>query len=98
MRAIQKMYFLLNLSHYVKSYGHLCQILAFFKMPALQIWPCHVTQEGNFENILNFPNSAFNIWKYCKILVEKLSTSEVISQKPRGGVENTPSAFRVNHP
>ena len=26
-----KMYFLLNLSHYVKSYGHFCQILAFFK-------------------------------------------------------------------
>ena len=25
-----KMYVLLNLSHYVKSYGHLCQILAFF--------------------------------------------------------------------
>ena len=25
-----KMYFLLNLSHYVKSYGHLCQFLAFF--------------------------------------------------------------------
>ena len=24
-----KMYFLLNLSHYVKRYGHLCQILAF---------------------------------------------------------------------
>ena len=30
-----KMYFLLNLSHYVKSYGHLCQILTFFTMPAL---------------------------------------------------------------
>ena len=30
-----KMYILLNLSHYVKSYGHLCQILAFFTMPAL---------------------------------------------------------------
>ena len=25
MRAIQKCNFLLNLSHYVKSYGHLCQ-------------------------------------------------------------------------
>ena len=29
-----KMYILLNLSHYVKSYGHFCQILAFFTMPA----------------------------------------------------------------
>ena len=61
------MYFLLNLSHYVKSYDHLCQILAFFTMPALQIWPCHVTQEANFEKISFFPNSAFNIGKSCKI-------------------------------
>ena len=43
------MYILLNLSHYVKSYEHLCQFLAFFTMPALQIWPCHVAQEANFE-------------------------------------------------
>ena len=28
-----KMYFSLNLSHYVKSYGHLCQILAFLRCP-----------------------------------------------------------------
>ena len=65
------MYFLLNLSHYVKSYGHLCQILAFFTMPALQIWPCHVTQEANFEKILFFPNSAFNIGKSYKISSRK---------------------------
>ena len=32
-----KMYFSLNLSHYVKNYWHLCQILAFFTMPGLQI-------------------------------------------------------------
>ena len=44
-----KMYFLLNLSHYVKSYGHFCQILAFFMRPAHQIWTCDVTQETNFE-------------------------------------------------
>ena len=44
-----KMYFLLNLSHCVKSYGHFCQILASFTMPAYQIWLCHVTQEANFE-------------------------------------------------
>ena len=66
-----KMYFLLNLSHYVKSYGHLCQFLAFFMMPALQIWPCHVTQEANFEKILFFPNSAFNIRKSYKISSRK---------------------------
>ena len=37
------LYFLLNLSHYVKSYGHFCQILAFVMMPAHQCghvtWP-----------------------------------------------------------
>ena len=65
------MYFLLNLSYYVKSYGHLCQILAFFTMPALQIWPCHVTQEANFEKMLFFPNSAFNTGKSCKISSRK---------------------------
>ena len=62
-----KMYFLLNLSLYVKSYGHLCQFLAFFTMPTLQIWPCQVTQEANFQKILFFPNSAFNIRKSYKI-------------------------------
>ena len=44
------MYFLLNLSHYVKSCGHSCQILAFFTIPAHQLWSYHVTQEANFEN------------------------------------------------
>ena len=62
-----KMYILLNLSHYVKRYGHLSQILAFFAMPALQIWPCYVTQEANFEKKLLFPKSSFNIGKICKI-------------------------------
>ena len=62
-----KMYFSLNLSYYVKSYGNLCQIVAFFTMPALQIWLSHVTQEANFEKILFFPNSAFNIRKSYKI-------------------------------
>ena len=49
-----QMYFLLKLSHYVKSYWHLCQILAFFTMPAPQIWPCHMTQKANFEKIFIF--------------------------------------------
>ena len=79
------MYFLLNLGHYVKSYGHFRQILAFFTMPAHQIWSCHVTQEANFEKFLFCPNSAFNIRKSYKISIEKLSTSEVISQKPHWG-------------
>ena len=33
--------------------------------------------------------------KVTKFLVEKPSTSEVISQNPHPGVENIPSAFRV---
>ena len=74
-----KMYFLLNLIYYVKDYGHLYQILAFFTMPALQIWPCHVTQEGNFEKILLFLILHLIFGKVTKFLVEKLSTSEVIS-------------------
>ena len=91
------MYFLLNWSHYVKSYGHLCQILAFLTMPALQIWQCHVIQEVNFEKIYFFLLLHLILDKAAKFLVEKLSTSEVISQKPHRVVENTPpSAFRVN--
>ena len=89
------MYFLLNLSNYVKSYGHLCQILALFTMPALQIWPCHVTQEANFEKLLAFLILHLILGKVTKFLVKKLSTSEVICQKPHGGMENTPRAFRV---
>ena len=36
-------------------------------MPAPEIWPCHVAQESNFEEILAFPNSAFSITKSYKI-------------------------------
>ena len=60
-------YFLLNLSHYVKSYGHFYQILAFFTMPAHQIWSCHETQEAIFENFLFCPYSTFNIGKSHEI-------------------------------
>ena len=55
------------LSHCVKSYGHFCPILAFFTMPAHQIWSCHVTQDANFEKFLFCPNSTFNIRKSHKI-------------------------------
>ena len=79
------MYFLLNLSHSVKSYGHLCQTLAFFKMPALQIWPCHVTQEANSEKNLFFLILHLILGKAAKFLLEKLFTSEVISQNLTGG-------------
>ena len=62
-----KMYVLLNLSHYVKRYGHFCQILALFAMPTDQLWSCHVTQEAHFQTFLVFANSAFNIRKSYKI-------------------------------
>ena len=66
-------------------------------MPSLQLWSYHLTQEANFENFLFCPNSTFNIRKSQKFLVEKLSTSEFISQKPHGGGGgDIPSAFRVN--
>ena len=84
------MYFLLNLSHYVKSYGHLCQFLAFLTMPALQIWPFHVTQEANFSKILFFPNSAFNIRKNYKIYSRKALYFRSYQPKSSWGVENTP--------
>ena len=95
--SYQKINVLLNLSHYVKSYGHLSQILAFFTMLGLQIWPCHVTQEANFEKILRFPNSAFNIGKSCKISSRKALYFRRYQPKTSRGMENTspPSAFRV---
>ena len=89
MRAIQKCT-LLNLSHYVKSYGHFCQILAIFTMLAHQIWSCHVTQEPNFENFLFCPDSIFNIGEITKFLVETFSLSNFIRQEPYEGMENTP--------
>ena len=50
-----KMYFLLNFSHCVKSYGDFCPILALFTMPVHQICSCQVTQDANFEHFLCLP-------------------------------------------
>ena len=79
-----KMYFLLNLSHYVKRCGHV-EFWPFFTMPAHQIWSCHVTQEANFENFLFVSILHLILGKVTKFLMGKLSTSEVISRKPHGG-------------
>ena len=76
-----KMYFLLNLNHYVKSYGHFLSNFGLF----YDARSCHVTQKANFENFLFCPNSIHILGKVTKFLVKKLSTSEVISQKPHGG-------------
>ena len=68
----------------------------FFMMPALQIWPSHVTQEANFEKILFFPNSAFNIWKSYKISSRKAVYFRSYQPKTSWGWKTpSPNAFRV---
>ena len=63
----------------------------FFRMPTLQIWPCHVTQEANFEKILFFPNSAFDIGKSCKISSRKaLNFRSYQPETSRGGEKHPP--------
>ena len=95
-----KMYFLLNLSLYVKSYGHFCQILALFTMPTHQIWSYHLTKLQISELFYFFLILHLLLGKVTKFHVEKFSTSEVSSQKPHGwegggGRNYTPSDFRV---
>ena len=69
-------------------------------MPSDQTWSRYVTQDADFENFLFCSDSIFIFGEVTKFLVEKLLTSEVISQKPHWGgggeAENTPSVFRVN--
>ena len=94
MRATQKCT-LFNLSNYVKSYGHFCQILAFF-YAAHQIWSCHVTEEANFETFLFCPNSTFNNRKSHKISSGKALYFRSYQPKISQGWGGTPpSAFRV---
>ena len=65
-----------------------------FAIPAHQIWLCPVTQEANFEKYLLFLVLHFILGDVTKFLVEKLSTSEVISQKMSWGETHpSPSAF-----
>ena len=62
-----------------------CQILALFTMSAHQIWPCHVTQDSNFENYLFCPNFTFNIRKNHKISSRIALYFRRYRQKPHGG-------------
>ena len=71
-------------------------IFGIFTMPALQIWPCHVTRKANFKKILFFPNSVFNIRKSYKISSRKALYFRSYQPKTSRGVENTPQSFRVN--
>ena len=90
------MYFSLNLSHCVKLYGDFCQILALLSCPVTKYGES-LDRRCKFRNFLFCPSFTFNIWKSHKISGGKPSISEVISQKSQGGgVENTPSTFRVN--
>ena len=94
------MYFLLNLNHCVKIYGHFCQILALFTLPTYQTCSFQVTHGADFEIFLFCPNSTFNIRKS-----HKMSSGKALyfrSYQPKtsrgGGSEKHPpplSAFRV---
>ena len=92
-----KMYFLLNLSHYVKSYGHLCQILAFFYDARSPNMAMSRDPRRKFRKNLFFPDSAFNIGKSRKISSRKALFFRSYQPKTsRGGGKHTPpSAFRV---
>ena len=69
----------------------------FFMMPALQIWPCHVTQEANLEKILLFPNSAFNIRKSCKIFSRKALYFRSYQPKTSRGGKHPPVLLGLNN-
>ena len=93
------MYFLLNLSHYVKSYGHLCQILVFFyhaRPPniAMSHDPRRKFRKKNYF----FSNSAFNIRKSYKISSRKALYFRSYQPKTSWELEPPPpSAFRVKY-
>ena len=92
-----KMCFLLNLSHCIKRHGHFCQILALLRFRLTRYghvtWPkMQISKTFYFFLILHSISG-----KVTKFLVEKLSTSEVVSKKPHEGLETPPpppSAFR----
>ena len=67
----------------------------FFMMSAPQIWPCHVTQEANFEKILFFPNSKLNIRKSYKISSKKALSFRSHLPKPSRGWKTPNSVLGV---
>ena len=60
-----------------------------------QIWSCHVTLTSNCENFYFSPNSILNFRKVTKFGGNWLKNKKVTG-KSKLGVENTPSAYRVN--
>ena len=91
------MYFLLDLSHYVKYYVKFWHVLR-CRSPNMDMSP---DPRSKFRDFIFFLILHLILGYVTKFLIEKLSTSEVISQTPHEGVENTPpppSAFRVKTP
>ena len=72
------MYFLLDLSHYVKSCGHFVKFWHFYDAHS----PSMVISRDL--------RSKFRFFFYFVLQVEKLSTSEVISQNPHRGWKTLP--------
>ena len=88
-----KMYFLLNLNHYVKSYGHLCQILSFFYDARSPDMAVSRDPRRKFRKIFIFPNSAFNIGKSCKICSRKALYFRSYQPKTSRGWKTPPQFF-----
>ena len=83
-----KTYFLLNLSHYVKRYGHFYDAHS----PNMVMSP---DPRSNFEKFLHFPNSAFNIRKSYKIYRRKTLLFRNYQPKRKYPPPPPSSAFRV---
>ena len=67
-----------------------------FRMSARQISSCQVTQEANFENVLFYPNSTFNVRKSHKISSGKALYFRSYQAKPHGGGDTEdPQYLRV---
>ena len=91
MRAIQKYNFLLNLSHCVKNYGHLCQ--------------CYQNHSPNtimsrdpglrFQKFLFFSQFCVKFWEKLPNFWGNRPKNKKVTDKNKLGVENTPSAHRV---
>ena len=84
-----KMYFLLNLSYYVKSFGHFCQNFGIFYNAHSPNMVMSRGPRSKFRNFFYFFLILHLISrKVTKFLMGKLCTSKVVSRK------YTPSAFR----
>ena len=87
MRAIQKCTFYWIWATMAKAMGIYGQFWHFLLCPLQR---CHLTQEVNVEKLYFFLILYLILGKVTNILVEKLSTWEVISQKPHGDGKRPP--------